>query len=50
MANTAQDHVTIADALTSQVVEVLKAIERKNEETKKKVKLAAVRESWLHGH
>lgn len=34
--STSQDHVTIADALTSQVVEVLGAVERKNEEAKKK--------------
>lgn len=37
LASTAQDHVNIADSLTSQVVDVLKAVERKNEETKKKV-------------
>ncbi|KAG6827113.1 hypothetical protein H0H92_013157 [Tricholoma furcatifolium] len=35
LANTAHDHVSIADGLTSQVVEVLKAIEKKNEEAKK---------------
>jgi hypothetical protein len=37
MANTAQDHVNLADALTTQVVDVLKAVERKKEELKKKV-------------
>ncbi|KAJ7505127.1 hypothetical protein B0H11DRAFT_1976959 [Mycena galericulata] len=36
MGNTAQDHVNLADALTMQVVDVLKAVERKNEELKKK--------------
>ncbi|KAJ7133001.1 hypothetical protein C8R46DRAFT_970553 [Mycena filopes] len=36
MANTAQDHVNLADAVSSQVVDVLKAVERKNEELKKK--------------
>jgi hypothetical protein len=37
MVSTAQDHVNIADALTSQVVDVLKALEKKNEDAKKKV-------------
>ncbi|KAJ7643977.1 hypothetical protein FB45DRAFT_284926 [Roridomyces roridus] len=36
MSNTAQDHVNLADALTMQVVDVLKADERKREELKKK--------------
>ena len=36
MNDTAQDHVNLADALTSQVVEPLKATERKHEDTKKK--------------
>ncbi|KAJ6525279.1 hypothetical protein DFH09DRAFT_1188777 [Mycena vulgaris] len=36
MANTAQDHVNLADALTTQVVDVLKGVERKKEELKKK--------------
>ncbi|KAJ7095722.1 hypothetical protein B0H15DRAFT_826828 [Mycena belliarum] len=36
MANTAQDHVNLADALSAQVVDVLKAVERKEEELKKK--------------
>ncbi|KAF8895149.1 hypothetical protein BD779DRAFT_1797047 [Infundibulicybe gibba] len=36
LTNTAQDHMNIADALTSQVIDVLKAIERKNDEAKKK--------------
>lgn len=39
MSNTAQDHVNLADALTTQVVDVLKAVERKEEELKKKVDL-----------
>ncbi|KAJ7677465.1 hypothetical protein B0H17DRAFT_1079241 [Mycena rosella] len=36
MVNTAQDHVNLADALTTEVVDVLKAVERKKEELKKK--------------
>ncbi|PBK74943.1 hypothetical protein ARMSODRAFT_951005 [Armillaria solidipes] len=36
MTNTAEDHVNVAEVLTSQVVDVLKALGRKNEETKKK--------------
>lgn len=45
MSNTAQDHINIADALTSQVVEVLRAVERKNDDTKKKVELRILRKS-----
>jgi formin-binding protein 1 len=37
MVTTAQDHVNIADALTSQVVEVLRSVGKKNEESRKKV-------------
>lgn len=37
MVSTAQDHVNIADALTSQVVEVLRSVGKKNEESRKKV-------------
>ena len=37
MAHTAQDHVNIADGFTSQVVEVLRGVEKKNEEAKKTV-------------
>lgn len=40
MASSAQDHVNVADALTSQVVDVLRVVEKKNEEAKKKVRLA----------
>lgn len=36
--NTAQDHVTLAEVLTSQVADVLRGIGRKSEETKKKVR------------
>ncbi|KAI0769881.1 hypothetical protein C8Q74DRAFT_1271721 [Fomes fomentarius] len=36
MSDTAQDHINLADALNGQVVEPLKATERKHEETKKK--------------
>ena len=38
MTLSAQDHVNISDALTSQVIDVLKSIEKKGEETKKKVR------------
>jgi glutamate racemase len=37
MANTAQDHVTLADSLQSQVADTLKVIEKKNENSKKKL-------------
>jgi hypothetical protein len=37
MLSAAQDHVNLADALTSQVVEVLKSVGKKNEESRKKV-------------
>ncbi|KAF8073423.1 hypothetical protein FPV67DRAFT_1605812 [Lyophyllum atratum] len=36
LVTTAKDHVSIADNLTSQVVDVLKGVEKKNEEAKKK--------------
>ncbi|KAG7088275.1 hypothetical protein E1B28_012288 [Marasmius oreades] len=36
ITNASHDHVNIADALTSQVVEALKAVERRNEEAQKK--------------
>ncbi|KAF9499043.1 hypothetical protein BDN71DRAFT_1480868 [Pleurotus eryngii] len=36
LVNTAQDHINVADTLTTQVVDVLKAIEKKNEDLKKK--------------
>ncbi|KAK7056961.1 Protein BZZ1 [Paramarasmius palmivorus] len=36
MFNTAQDHLNVADVLTTQVIDVLKAVERKNDETQKK--------------
>ena len=38
IVNAAQDHIKLADDLTSQVIEVLKGVERKNEEAKKKVR------------
>jgi hypothetical protein len=38
MTLSAQDHVNLADAMTLQVVDVLKSIERKSEDTKKKVR------------
>lgn len=38
MTLAAQDHVTLADALTSQVTEVLRVIGSKSEETKRKVR------------
>jgi hypothetical protein len=37
MVNTAQDHVNMADALTSQVVEVLRAVGKRSEDSRKKV-------------
>ncbi|KAK7048535.1 hypothetical protein R3P38DRAFT_1868987 [Favolaschia claudopus] len=36
MTDTAQDHVNLADSLNTQVVDVLKAVERKQEDLKKK--------------
>jgi len=39
MSNSAQDHIDLAEALTTQVTEPLKAIERRNGEYKKKVPL-----------
>ena len=38
ITNTAQDHVDVADALTTQVIEVLKVVERRNEDAQKKVR------------
>ncbi|KAG6853570.1 hypothetical protein C0991_003166 [Blastosporella zonata] len=35
MTNSAQDHVNIADGLTTQVVEVLREVEKKNEDAQK---------------
>ncbi len=43
MSNTADDHLNVADALSSQVVDVLKAVARTNDETKKKVPMTALR-------
>jgi len=37
MFNTAQDHVNISDALTSQVVEVLRSVGKKSEDSRKMV-------------
>ena len=37
IVDSAQNHIKLADELNSQVVEVLKGVERKNEESKKKV-------------
>ncbi|KAG5633046.1 hypothetical protein DXG03_008700, partial [Asterophora parasitica] len=36
MSTTSLDHVNIADTLTSQVVDVLRTVEKRNEEAKKK--------------
>ncbi|KIM35924.1 hypothetical protein M413DRAFT_325021 [Hebeloma cylindrosporum] len=36
MFNSAQDHINLADALTSQTIEILRILEKKNEEVKKK--------------
>lgn len=38
MTLSAQDHVNISDTLTSQVIDVLKSVEKRGEETKKKVR------------
>ena len=37
IVDSAQNHIKLADELNSQVVEVLKGVERKSEEVKKKV-------------
>lgn len=37
IAKAAKDHADIADIVTSQVTDVLKALERRNEDAKKKV-------------
>ena len=36
MSNSAQDHIKFADTLTTQTIEILKILEKKNEEVKKK--------------
>lgn len=36
MSNSAQDHINLADALSSQITESLKAVERRNDDYKKK--------------
>jgi hypothetical protein len=36
MSNSAQDHINLADTLTVQTIEILKILEKKNEEVKKK--------------
>ena len=36
MSNSSQDHINFADTLTSQAIDILKILERKNEEVKKK--------------
>ena len=41
MTLSAQDHVNLADGITLQVVDTLKSIEKKSEDTKKKVQLIA---------
>lgn len=42
MSKVAQDHVQLADAITAQVTEPLKALERRNENLKRKVCAHAV--------
>lgn len=37
IADATQDHLNIADALSSQVVEVLRIVERRSDDAKKKV-------------
>jgi hypothetical protein len=46
MTLSAQDHVNLADAITLQVVDVLKSVEKKSEDTKKKVRLVASSKLW----
>ena len=36
MSSSAQDHINLADTLTAQTIEILKILEKKNEEVKKK--------------
>ena len=48
IVDSAQNHIKLADELNSQVVEVLKEVERKNEEAKKKVSQLATRNRLLH--
>lgn len=38
MSTTAQDHINFANGLTSQTIEVLRILEKRNEESKKKVR------------
>lgn len=40
MSQVAQDHVQLADTITAQVAEPLKALERRNEGLKRKVRVA----------
>ena len=59
IVDSAQNHIKLADELNSQVVEVLKGVERKNEESKKKVSHGRLGNSfffflllhsiWMHG-
>jgi hypothetical protein len=38
IADSAQDHVKLADAIGAQVVEVLKSVEKRHDDAKKKVR------------
>ncbi|KAG2123346.1 hypothetical protein BD769DRAFT_1471175 [Suillus cothurnatus] len=40
MSNSAQDHINLADALSSQITESLKVVERRNDDYKKKVPMS----------
>jgi hypothetical protein len=40
MSNSAQDHFNLADALSSQITESLKVVERRNDDYKKKVPMS----------
>ena len=48
MTLSAQDHLNLADAITLQVVDVLKSVEKKSEDTKKKVRLVASSNLWSY--
>jgi hypothetical protein len=45
ITDAAQDHLSIADALSSQVVEVLRAVEQRSDDAKKKVAYSALLKS-----
>ena len=52
MSKVAQDHVQLADTITAQVTEPLKALERRNESLKRKVRAVCCNLSigWQQAH